>query len=145
MYLILLAILVGFALPVQAGINAQLRLTLGDPIPTAFASFLVGTLALGVIALATRAPVPSLRLAAEAPAWHWTGGLLGAVYIAAAVVLAPRLGAATMTASVVAGQMLASLLLDHFGLVGFARQAATPGRMLGAALVVVGVRFMTAR
>src|SRR5512147_439811 len=96
MYLILLAILVGFALPVQAGINAQLRVTLGHPIPTAFASFLVGTLALGVIALATRAPVPSLRLAAEAPAWHWTGGLLGAIYIAAAVVLAPRLGAATM-------------------------------------------------
>ncbi len=143
MYLILFAILVGVALPVQAGINAQLRLTLGQPILTAFASFLVGTLALGLIALAMRAPVPALRLAAAAPAWHWAGGLLGAMYIAAAVVLAPRLGAATLTASVVAGQMLASLLLDHYGLVGFARQTATPGRLLGAALVIAGVRFMT--
>lgn len=142
MYLILLALLVGFALPVQAGINAQLRLTMGHPISTAFVSFLVGTLALGGIALALRTPVPALRLMTAAPAWHWIGGLLGAVYIAAAVVLAPRLGAATMTASVVAGQMLASLLLDHYGLVGFAVKTATPGRLVGALLVIGGVRLM---
>lgn len=142
MYLIILAVLVGFMLPVQAGINAQLRLTMGHPIPTAFVSFLVGTLALGAIALALRTPVPAVRAMGAAPAWHWVGGLLGAIYIAAAVVLAPRLGAATMTASVVAGQMLASLLLDHYGLVGFAVKSATPGRLLGALLVIGGVRLM---
>lgn len=142
MQLILLAIAIGFALPVQAGINAQLRVSLGHPITTAFASFLVGTLALGLVALVMRVPVPEARIAAQAPAWQWAGGLLGAVYIAAAVVLAPRLGAATMIASVVAGQMLASLLLDHYGLVGFAEKAATPGRMLGAGLVILGVRLL---
>lgn len=142
MQLILLAIAVGFALPVQAGINAELRLSLGHPITTAFASFVVGTLALGLLALAMRVPVPAARLAVQAPAWHWVGGLLGAAYIAAVVVLAPRLGAATMTASIVAGQMIASLLLDHYGLVGFALKAATPGRLLGAGLVILGVRLL---
>ena len=142
MQLILFAIVVGFVLPVQAGINAQLRLSLGHPITTAFASFLVGTLALGVLALVMRVPVPAAQLAAQAPIWQWTGGLLGAAYIAAAVVLAPRLGAATMIASVVAGQMIASVLLDHYGLVGFAQRAATPGRLLGAALVILGVRLL---
>lgn len=142
MPLILLALVVGFLLPVQAGINAQLRLSLGHPITTAFASFLVGTLALGALAVVIRVPVPAGASLVAAPAWHWVGGFLGAVYIAAAVVLAPRMGAATMTASVVAGQMLASLLLDHYGLVGFAQKTATPGRMLGAALVIVGVRVM---
>ncbi len=142
MPLILLAIAVGFALPVQAGINAQLRLTIGHPISTAFVSFLVGTVALGGIALALRTPVPEVRAMTATPAWHWIGGLLGAIYIAAAVVLAPRLGAATMTASVVAGQMLASLLLDHYGLVGFAVKSATPGRLFGALLVIGGVRLM---
>jgi transporter family-2 protein len=142
MPLILVAIIVGFALPVQAGINAQLRLALGHPLTTAFASFLVGTLALGVLLLVFRVPIPAARVAAQTPVWHWTGGFLGAAYIAVAVILAPRLGAATMIASVVAGQMLASLLLDHFGLVGFARQAATPGRLLGAGLVIVGVRLL---
>ncbi len=142
MPLILLAVVVGFMLPVQAGVNAQLRLSLGSPITTAFASFLVGTLGLGVLALAVRVPLPAGRALAEAPAWHWIGGFLGAAYIGAAVVLAPRLGAATMTASVVAGQMIASLLLDHYGLVGFAVKAATPGRLLGAGLIILGVKLM---
>jgi transporter family-2 protein len=88
-----------------------------------------------------RVPIPAARVAAGAPAWHWTGGLLGAAHVAVAVILAPR-RAATMIASVVAGQMLASLWLDHHGLVGFARQAATPGRLLRAALVIVGVRLL---
>jgi transporter family-2 protein len=142
MPLILLALVVGFLLPIQAGINAQLRLNLGHPITTAFASFLVGTLALAVLALIVRVPVPAAQVVAGAPAWQWFGGFLGAAYIAAAVVLAPRLGAATMTASVVAGQMIASLLLDHYGLIGFAQKTATPGRLLGAGLVIVGVRLM---
>ena len=142
MTLILLAIVVGFALPVQAGVNAQLRLSLGHPLTTAFASFLVGTLALGLMLLVFQVPLPAARVASQAPAWHWIGGILGAVYIAVAVVLAPRLGAATMIASVVAGQMLASLLLDHFGWVGFARQEATPARLLGAGLIILGVRLL---
>jgi transporter family-2 protein len=75
----------------------------------------------------------------ETPSWYWVGGLLGALYIAAAVVLAPRLGATTMIASVVAGQMLASLVLDHFGWVGFAEHHATPSRLAGVILVVAGV------
>lgn len=142
MPLVLLAIVVGFLLPVQAGVNAQLRLSVGHPISTAFVSFLVGTLGLGLLALLLRTPVPAGSVLAGVPAWQWTGGLLGAIYIAAAVVLAPRMGAATMTASVVAGQMIASLLLDHYGLVGFAQKTATPGRLLGAGLVILGVRLM---
>lgn len=144
MALILLAILVGIALPVQAGVNAQLRATLGHPLTTAFASFLTGTLALGLVLVLARIPIPAARVAAQAPAWQWVGGVLGAGYIAAAVVMAPRLGAATMIASVVAGQMLASLLLDHFGWVGFSQHAITPARLVGAALVILGVRLIQA-
>ncbi len=142
MALILLAVAVGFMLPIQAGVNAQLRLTLGHPISAALASFVVGTVALGVLAVALRVPGPTMRVMAEAPAWQWVGGFLGAAYIAVAVVLAPRMGAATMIASVVAGQMIASLLLDHFGLVGFAVKTATPGRLLGAGLVIAGVKLL---
>lgn len=136
---ILLAVLVGLVLPVQAGVNAQLRLSLGHPLTTAFVSFAVGTLALAAILLLARVPLPSARAASAAPGWHWIGGLLGAAYIAAAVVLAPRLGAATLIASVVMGQMLASLLLDHFGWVGFAQHPIDLPRIAGAALVVLGV------
>ena len=140
--LVLCAALVGVLLTMQAGVNAELRHGIGSVLGTAFASFLVGTLALAAAAVATRSPVPDLKALGAIPAWHWLGGLLGAVYIAAAVVLAPRLGAATMIAAVVAGQMASAVTLDHFGWVGFERHPATPARLLGAALVIVGVRLI---
>jgi transporter family-2 protein len=139
MALILVAILVGLVLPLQAGVNAQLRTQVGHPLVAAFISFLVGTVALAIALVVARIPAPPARTLAGTPGWLWTGGLLGAGYIAVAVVLAPRLGAATLIASVVTGQMLASIVLDHFGWVGFAQHPLTPARGLGALLVVVGV------
>jgi bacterial/archaeal transporter family-2 protein len=139
MHLILAAILVGLLLPVQAGVNAQLRLALVHPLSTAFISFLVGTVALGALVLLGRYPLPLARAAGVVPPWQWTGGLLGALYIFAAVVLAPRLGAATLIASVVAGQMVGSIVLDHFGWVGFQVHELNPARLLGALLVIAGV------
>ena len=137
--LVLLAIGLGVLLPVQAGINAQLRTVLGVPLAAALASFLVGTAALAAGALATRTPLPLGSAWTHSPWWYWIGGLIGAVYVGGAIVLAPRLGAATLVAAVVAGQMLTSLVLDHFGWVGFPVHEITPMRLLGAALVIGGV------
>ena len=137
--LIAAAIVVGLVLPLQAGINAQLRIGLGSPALAALVSFAVGTIALVLLAVGVRAPMPVSGGLARIPWWQWTGGLLGAGYIAAAIVLAPRLGAATLVAAVVAGQMIASLALDHYGWVGFAQHAISGPRLLGAGLVIVGV------
>ena len=137
--LLAFAILIGALLPVQAGINAQLRYGLGHPAVAALASFVVGTVALAALALAVRAPLPAGATLARIPWWHWTGGMLGAAYIAVSVVLAPRLGAATLIAAVVAGQMVASLAIDHFALVGYAAHAINGWRVAGCALVVSGV------
>ena len=137
--LVLLAFLLGVLLPVQAGINAQLRLTLGEPLSAALASFLVGTAGLAIGAVLARAPLPLGTAWAQSPWWHWVGGLIGAVYVAGAIVLAPRLGAATLIAAVVAGQMITSLVLDQFGWVGFPVHEVTPVRLLGAVLIIGGV------
>ncbi|MGV3710158.1 MAG: DMT family transporter [Gemmatimonas sp.] len=137
--LTLLAIALGMLLTAQAGINSQLRAALGHPVVAATVSFVVGTLGLLVAAVALRVPWPTLRQAGAVPAWGWSGGLLGAVYIAASVVLAPRLGAAVLIASIVAGQLAAALVLDHFGLLGFAKQTVTPTRLTGALLLFAGV------
>ena len=137
--LLLIAALIGALLPVQAGVNAQLRVALSDPLATALASFLVGAAGLAATLVASRAPVPLGDAWARSSWWHWTGGLLGAAYIVAAVILAPRLGAAVLTAAVVAGQMAASVALDHFGLVGFPEHPLTVSRLFGASLVILGV------
>jgi len=136
---LLLALAAGVLLPVQAGLNAQLRSALGSPIAAALVSFLVGTAGLVTIALLLRTPLPVGRAWAATSPWQWSGGLIGAVYVLAVIVLAPRLGAATLIAAVVAGQMITSLVLDQYGLVGFPVHSMTLVRLLGAALVIAGV------
>lgn len=138
----LLAVTVGAFLAVQAGVNVQLTPWIGHPLHAAFVSFAVGTLGLLVIALLIGQPWPSARHVASAPWWVWTGGLLGGAYIMATVLVAPRLGAAVMFSLVVVGQMLASLILDHFGLLGYPQHAVNPLRLLGAALLVAGVALI---
>jgi transporter family-2 protein len=137
--LLLLAIVIGSLLPVQTGINAELRSFLGHPVPTALVSFGVGTLGLFAAVLVLGIRVPLAVAWGQSGWWHWSGGLIGALYIAGAVVLAPRLGAGTLIAATVGGQMVTSLLLDHFGLVGFPEHPVSSARLLGAALVILGV------
>jgi bacterial/archaeal transporter family-2 protein len=137
--LLLLALAAGVLLPVQAGVNAQLRSVVGSPLSAALVSFLVGTAGLVTAVVIFRAPT-ALRVAwVASPWWYWVGGLIGALYVVATIVLAPRLGAATLIAAVVAGQMIASLVLDQYGLLGFPTHPISGLRVLGAALVIVGV------
>ena len=140
--LVVIALGLGILLPVQAGVNAQLRGVLGHPLAATLVSFLVGSVALALGALAGRVPLAVGPTFATSQWWHWVGGLIGAVYVAGAIVLAPRLGAATLTAAVVTGQMLASLVLDHFGWVGFPVHEITPQRLLGAGLIIGGVMLV---
>ena len=83
--------------------------------------------------------------AAAVPAWAWLGGLLGATYVAATTVLGPRLGAAAFLALTLAGQMLAALLVDHYGVIGFPESPLTPARLVGAVLLVLGVLLIMRR
>ena len=136
--LYLLTMLAGAGIGVQAGINSQLNVAWAkNPILTAFASFLVGTLGLLIYLMAARVPWPPLP--AKIVPWHWTGGLLGAFFVLIAIYAAPRLGATTMIALILAGQIGMSLILDHFGLIGFAEKSLTWQRVLGAFLVGSGV------
>jgi transporter family-2 protein len=140
--LLLLAVVVGSFLPLQTGVNAQLRTFLGNPIATAVVSFGVGAVGLLAAVLWLRIPVPLAEAWSQSAWWQWSGGLLGAIYIASVVILAPRLGAGTLIAAIVGGQMVASLVLDHFGLVGFPEHPISVLRLLGAALVMLGVALI---
>jgi transporter family-2 protein len=126
-------------LPFQAGINAELADWLNSPVRAAFVSFAGGTLLLAVAAALVLRPVPSAGRLGDAPWWVWLGGALGAFYVLGSIVSAPKLGAATLIALVVAGQALASLIVDNFGWVGFEPKHISAGRLVGLALVGAGV------
>jgi transporter family-2 protein len=139
---LLFAVAAGAMLPFQFGINAQLSQWLGSPIRAAFVSFLVGAIALLILAALVRKPLPSATRLGEIPWWVWIGGLLGAFYVAGSIVTAPKLGAATLVAAVVAGQAAASVLVDQFGWVGFKEHHLSPGRAVGMVLVAAGVALV---
>ena len=137
--LIVLAVAAGISVIVQQALNANLRAAIGSAAWSGFASYLVGTICMVLLAVALRDPVPSAAVAARAPWWVWSGGLFGAIFIALAILLIPQIGAATFVALLVTGQMLAALTLDHFGLLGVPVQPATLVRMAGAGFLVLGV------
>lgn len=139
---LLFAVLVGLVLPLQAGINAQLRLHAGHPLWAALISFSVGTVAIGTALTVMRVALPPVGWFGRVPWWQLTGGLLGATFVSSAVVLAPRLGAATLVATVVAGQMVGSVVIDHYGIVGYPQHAVSVERVFGVLLVVFGVALI---
>lgn len=137
--LMLVALLVGAGLSVQVGLNAQVRHVLGDPALAALANFLVGTVAILVYLVLMRTTWPAATALKAVPAVSWAGGLFGATYVAVAALLAPRLGSAPLLALLIGGQLLMSLLLDHYGWLGFAPHAVNTWRAAGAVLLVAGV------
>ena len=139
---LLFAVAAGAMLPLQFGINAQLAEWLGSPLRATLVSFAVGTLVLLVAVLVAARGWPSASTVAGAPWWVWIGGFLGAFYVLGSVVTAPRLGAVTLVALILAGQAIASLLVDQFGWVGFEEHAISPGRIAGVVLVAAGVALV---
>ena len=137
---LLFALAAGAMLPIQFGINAQLASWVGGSLRAAFISFAVGAAALLLAVLATARGWPDR--ADDAPWWVWTGGLLGAFYVLGSIVTAPKLGAATLVALILAGQAIASVLVDHFGWVGFEEQPITLLRVVGILLLAGGVALV---
>jgi bacterial/archaeal transporter family-2 protein len=135
----ILAIAAGVSIVVQQSMNSALRAALGSAAWAGFVSYATGTVAMLVLAAALQEGLPSAGLAARSPWWSWAGGVFGAIYIALAIVLLPRLGAATFIALLVGGQMLSSLVIDHFGWLGLAQHPISLPRLIGAMLLIAGV------
>jgi transporter family-2 protein len=138
------AVAIGAGLTFQIGMNAAFGRALGSPLFGALANFTIGLVVLVACVLLTGLRyVPGS--AAQVPAWAWFGGLFGAAYVAASTVLGPRIGAMALLGLVLVGQIGSSLLVDHYGLVGFPRVAVTPQRVLGAVLLLVGTLLVLRR
>jgi transporter family-2 protein len=138
----LIAVGAGGSFVMQSALNAQLRTVLGSPVRASFVSYAGGTLAMVLVALATRESWSYVHDFARSSWWLWTGGFFGAIYVIVSIVLLPRLGAATVFACIVTGQMIASLLFDQYGLFGLTPRSIDAGRVAGAVLLVIGVVLM---
>ena len=136
---IFIALFAGALMPVQGIVNNKLATYVEVPVLSAFISFLVGTVALLLYIAATGVPMSNMLGAKNAPWSAWTGGLYGAFFVTAVVLLVPRLGVALTFSLIVAGQMLATLPIDHFGFLGTAVRDISLPRIAGVVFVIVGV------
>lgn len=134
-----MSVMAGALIPVQAASGGALGRILGNPIWGASVALLIGFLALVITAVTIRLPMPNFAAAFQGPWWIWIGGITGAIYVATSLSLLPKVGAANFILCVIAGQMIAALLLDHFGLLGLSVKPVNLGRILGVVIMLIGL------
>src|SRR5205823_3563850 len=125
--LALLAVGAGSCIALQAAANGKFRQNIDSPEYAAFLSICCTFLTAITAMLILRPAPPSGAALRETPWWNWIGGPLGALIVLAGAALTRELGAALFIALVVGGQLLCSLLIDHFALLGLKEQPVTPG------------------
>jgi len=135
----LLALVTGALLTAQAAINAQLKLQVGSGALAALLSFATGTATMLVYWLIQGAPGAGWQSIKTTPIWMWAGGALGAAYVFSAILVVPKLGAANLLVLAVAGQLIAAVVLDHFGWIGLPEHPVSGMRLAGVGLVFVGM------
>jgi transporter family-2 protein len=135
---VLLVLIAGGLIALQAPTNAMLARAGGSPVLAALISFAVGTIGLLLVWLAS-GNRPGSQAFRGLPWYAWIGGLYGAIYVAVAAYAAPRIGLATLITIGIAGQIAVALLLDQFGALGLPKDPINLGRIAGALLVIAGV------
>ena len=137
-----IALLIGCGGPIQAGINSTLAKTLGHPLLGAVTNTMVATLAILIVMILFKVPLPTFKSIASAPWWAWCGGIIGAFAVFGALNYAPKMGAAAYVSVTVLGIVSASLILDHFGALGVQKHPITFGKLFGAGMVVCGMTII---
>ena len=133
-----LALFVGFLLPVQVGINAELARFVNSPLLAALVTFVVGALCLLASVVLLKVPLPAIGKFVAMPVWVWGGGLIGAAVVLGSILAGPKIGMLALVGLLLAGQLIASVLMDHFGWFGFPIQKMSEARWLGILLLMGG-------
>ena len=134
-----LAMGIGIAMAFQTAINSQLREYLYSPLQAALFSFLVGTIVLAVLVFFQQVEKPNLSTLLNIP-WHlWIGGCLGVYAISMSIYSAPKLSLLTLSGVIIFGQMVTSMLIDHFGFLGTEKVSINWQRLLGSVVIFIGV------
>lgn len=137
---VLIAVAVGASGVIQVGINSDLRSLIGNPYQTALISTTVSTLFLIVLSMIVYGrPYPDGDVLREMHWWMWTGGVIGALFVAATAALVSRLGSSFMFTLVILGQLSMAVVMDHYGWFGLDKHPTSFARIAGIGLVLIGV------
>jgi bacterial/archaeal transporter family-2 protein len=88
-------------------------------------------------------PLPTTQSLGQMPWWAPLGGLAGAVAVFAGLTLIDKFGAATVNGLIIAANIVASIAIDHFGLLNTPVHEANLARIAGGALMVGGIALIS--
>ncbi|NHQ94062.1 DMT family transporter [Janthinobacterium lividum] len=138
-----IAFCAGIAIALQTTLNGQLARSIGgDSLTASLVSFIIGGLFLALIALLRGGTVPSLAQVPAQPLWSLLGGMLGAGALLCNVLLAPRIGLTLLVGLAVVGQLMSSLVIDHFALLGATARPISAAKLVGALLMIAGLTVL---
>ncbi|MGV3042973.1 DMT family transporter [Staphylococcus rostri] len=139
---LVLGLIFGFAPPIQAAINSALGQSVGSPIFAALVSFTVGAVTLFVITAITHRRFNILRVHPEYGSlrwWHFLGGILGLLYVVTNIILTAQIGVTYTLITVMLGQIVISLIIDHFGLLGITPRKISQQRIMGLIIILLAI------
>ncbi|XZE54312.1 DMT family transporter [Planctomycetaceae bacterium SH139] len=139
-----IGLLTGALLGAQPSANGFLGRHVAHPLQASTISFASGTALLVLVTLAMGHFPPKFTVPVSSlPWWAWIGGAIGTVMVTSSLFFVPKIGSLVWFAVVITGQIVAALILDHFGWLGNPKQAPSPLRLIGASLLVLGIVCIT--
>lgn len=137
----LMGVVAGMLSASQTAVNGRLGEVLDSSVHASFISFFVGALTLIVVVglVEHRYGAVKLALGHGKPWWIWIGGVLGGTFVLGNVYLVPLLGTGQTVVLALLGQIMGSLLVDQFGLLGAKRNPVVPVQVMGLVILIVGV------
>ena len=136
-------LVVGLGIPIFAALNGNLGARLQNPILAAIIALSVGIVAcLGFMILSGN--IPNLVVDSSIPFYFYLGGLFVVFYVLGITWIAPKFGVGNAVSFVLLGQIISMAIIDHFSLLGAAIHPISAQRLVGLALMAIGV-FLSVR
>ena len=138
--MLLLVMLGGMALALEAAFLGPLGESIGH-LSASLSIFLIGVLvfSLAMIGLKLAGKPNYVFKLPKQPFWLLTGGLVGFIYTIVLTITTPLVGVGTTMVGILCGQIIASLAIDHFGILGSERRAIDIYRILALVLIIIAL------
>ena len=137
--LLIWAALAGAFIPVMAILNGRLGKSMGVALHASVILFGVGFLFCLTVALVLTKSLPHATDLANAKPIEYLGGFIVGFYVISATLLAPRIGLANFIVCAVSAQIIISVVIDHFGLLGAMVRPVSMTRLIGIGLLIAGI------
>ena len=138
---LIIALIAGVSMAIQGSINTKLGQVIGNW-EAILAVHVVGLATILILLFAFNVGKGDLGRVTQVPWYSPLGGLIGVLIVWGVVSSIPKLGVAVATTSIIVGQTLTAVIIDHFGLFGLSPMPFTWLKGLGLVLLAVGAKFL---